>query len=88
MSDSNTALLTPLERENQQLRRAVEELSILNELSIAIGSSYGTDEVIRTIIKRSIKAISAEQGVITLVGDDVNDPTKTLVRTMASSGDR
>ena len=88
MSEFNPAQVSSLERENLQLRRAVEELSILNELSIAISSSHGTDEVIRTIIKRSIKAISAEQGVITLVGDDVSDPTKTLVRTMASSGDR
>lgn len=88
MSDPNTALQSSLERENQQLRRAVEELSVLNELSIAISSSHGTEEVIQTIIRRSTKAISAEQGVITLVGDDVSDPTKTLVRTMASSGDR
>ncbi len=88
MSDLSQARLDSLERENQQLHRAVEELSVLNELSIAISSSRGTDEVIKTIIRHSIKAISAEQGVITLVGDDASDPTRTLVRTMASSGDR
>ena len=88
MSDLSQARLDSLERENRQLHRAVEELSILNELSIAISSSRGSDEVIRTIIRRSIKAISAEQGVITLVGEDASDPTRTLVRTMASSGDR
>lgn len=88
MSDQNNPRLEALERENQQLRRAVEELSVLNELSIAISSSRGTEEVIKTIIRRSIKAVGAEQGVITMVGDDVTDPTKTLVRTMASSSDR
>lgn len=88
MADPNTARLEALERENQQLRRAVEELSVLNELSIAISSSRGTEEVIQTIIRRSIKAVGAEQGVITMVGEDATDPTKTLVRTMASSGDR
>lgn len=88
MSDLQQTRQDALERENQQLRRAVEELSVLNELSIAISSSRGTEEVIQTIIRRSIKAIGAEQGVITMVGDDVSDPTKTLVRTMASSGDR
>jgi len=88
MSDQSQAKLEALERENSQLRRAVDELSVLNELSIAISSSRGTEEVIKTIIRRSIKAIKAEQGVITLVGEDVSDPTKTLVRTMASSGDR
>ena len=79
MSDLSQARLDSLERENRQLHRAVEELSVLNELSIAISSSRGTDEVIRTIIRRSIKAISAEQGVITLVGEDASDPTRTLV---------
>ena len=88
MSDPLQTKLDALERENQQLRRAVEELSVLNELSIAISSSRGTEEVIQTIIRRSIKAIGAEQGVITMVGEDASDPTKTLVRTMASSGDR
>jgi GAF domain-containing protein len=88
MSDLNNPPLDALERENQQLRRAVEELSVLNELSIAISSSRGTEEVIQTIIRRSIKAVGAEQGVVTMVGDDVSDPTKTLVRTMASSRDR
>ncbi len=77
-----------LRRENLQLRRAVDELSILNELSAAIGASRGMEDLIQTIIRRSIKAIRAEQGVISLVGDDAGDPTKTLVRTMASSSDR
>lgn len=88
MSDPNDARLRALERENAQLRRAVEELSILNELSVAIASTQSTDDLIRVIIKRSIKSLHAEQGVITLVGEDESDPTKTLVRTMASSGDR
>lgn len=88
MSDAQAARLNALERENVQLRRAVEELSILNELSLAISSSRSTDDIIQTIIRRSIKAVGAEQGVITLVGKDQSDPTQTLVRTMASSGDR
>lgn len=77
-----------LQRENKQLRRAVEELSVLNELSAAIGASRGMEDIIQTIIRRSIKAVRAEQGVVTLVGEDAADPTKTLVRTMASSSDK
>ena len=80
--------LEALQRENSQLRRAVEELSVLNELSAAIGASRGMEDIIQTIIRRSIKAVRAEQGVVTLVGEDAADPTKTLVRTMASSSDR
>lgn len=82
-----SAQLEALQRENSQLRRAVDELSILNELSAAIGASRGMEDLIKTIIRRSIKAIRAEQGVISLVGEDEGDPTKTLVRTMASSSD-
>lgn len=77
-----------LQRENKHLRRAVEELSVLNELSAAIGASRGMEDIIQTIIRRSIKAVRAEQGVVTLVGEDAADPTKTLVRTMASSSDK
>jgi phosphoserine phosphatase RsbU/P len=80
--------LQQLQKENSQLRRAVDELSILNELSAAIGASRSMEEMIHTIIKRSTKAVHAEQGVVTLVGEDATDPTKTLVRTMASSGDK
>ncbi len=83
-----SAQLEALQRENLQLRRAVDELSILNELSAAIGASRGMQDLIQTIIRRSIKAIRAEQGVISLVGEDEGDPTRTLVRTMASSSDR
>ncbi|MBM2839890.1 MAG: hypothetical protein HW412_418, partial [Bacteroidetes bacterium] len=38
MSEPNTQLQT-LQEENQRLRRAVEELSILNDLARAIGAS-------------------------------------------------
>ena len=88
MTDPASARVESLTRENLQLRRAVDELSILNELSAAIGASRSMEDIIQTIIRRSIKAVHAEQGVVTLVGEDMSDPTKTLVRTMASSGDK
>ena len=71
--------------ENQRLRRAVEELSVLNDLARAIGGSHSLQEVMQTIIHRSLRAIHAEQGVITLVDEQANQPMKTLVRTMVSS---
>jgi len=88
MPDPASARVDSLSRENLQLRRAVDELSILNELSAAISASRSMEDIIQTIIRRSIKAVRAEQGVVTLVGEDASDPTKTLVRTMASSGDK
>jgi len=77
-----------LQDENQRLKRAVEELSILNDLARAIGASLNSDEIMRTIIHRSLRAIGAEQGVITLVDLTADASMKTLVRTAVSSGER
>jgi len=74
-----------LEEENRRLRRAVEELSILNDLARAIGASLDPGEIMGTIIRRSLRAVHAEQGVITLVDKRSADPSKTLVRAMVSS---
>jgi len=67
------------------LRRAVEELSILNDLSRAIGASLNSEEIMHTIIGRSLRAVGAEQGVITLVDEEADKSMKTLVRTAVSS---
>ncbi|MEK6754641.1 MAG: SpoIIE family protein phosphatase, partial [Bacteroidota bacterium] len=76
-----------LQEENQRLKRAVEELSILNDLARAIGASLNTQEIIQTIVRRSLRAINAEQGVITLVEEQSTQAMRTLVRTMVSSSD-
>lgn len=74
-----------LEEEVQRLRRAVEELSILNDLSRAIGASLHSEQIMHTIIHRSLRAVVAEQGVITLVDEQASESMKTLVRTAVSS---
>jgi sigma-B regulation protein RsbU (phosphoserine phosphatase) len=63
----------------------VEELSVLNDLARAIGASLNSQEIMRTIVHRSLRAINAEQGVITLVDTAANEPMKTLIRTAVSS---
>ena len=80
--------ISALQEENERLKRAVEELSILNDLARAIGASINSQEIIQTIVRRSIRALNAEQGVITLVEEESQDSMKTLVRTMVSSGDQ
>ena len=77
-----------IEEENKQLKRAVEELSILNDLARTIGASLNTQEIIQTIVRRSLRAMHAEQGVITLVDIQQQGSMKTLVRTMVSSSDQ
>ena len=84
-SASQDQALRSLEEENKRLKRAVDELSILNDLARAIGASLNTQEIIQTIVRRSLRAISAEQGVITLVEEQSQQSMKTLVRTMVSS---
>ncbi|MBP1655699.1 MAG: sigma-B regulation protein RsbU (phosphoserine phosphatase) [Bacteroidetes bacterium] len=73
-----------IEDENRRLRRAVEELSILNDLARAIGGVVNSQEIMHTIIHRSVRAIHAEQGVITMVDQQGHDAMKTLVRTMVT----
>ena len=86
-ASSNQALHS-LEEENKRLKRAVDELSILNDLARAIGASLNTQEIIQTIVRRSLRALNAEQGVITLVEEQSVQSMRTLVRTMVSSSDR
>ncbi len=85
MSSEVDQRLQQLESENQRLKRAVEELTILNDLARAIGASLNSQEIINTIIRRSLRALNAEQGVISMVHDRGSEPTKTLIRTMSES---
>jgi phosphoserine phosphatase RsbU/P len=59
----------PLTLENERLRRAVQELSLLNELAAAIGSSFDPREIINIIVDRAGRTVHAEQVTITLVNE-------------------
>jgi sigma-B regulation protein RsbU (phosphoserine phosphatase) len=76
-----------LREENHQLRRAVEELSILNDLARAIGASVDSQDIIHKIVDRSMRAVQAEQTVVTLVDHEAHQSMKTLVRAMTSSAE-
>src|SRR5882724_7437903 len=90
--DSRQDDLATLRVENGQLRRAVRELSTLNDLSRAIGASMHSEEVLQTIISRSLKAVNAEEGVVTLLerGRSGIDASRiyanTLVRANGNGG--
>jgi phosphoserine phosphatase RsbU/P len=85
MSESQNPAIAASQEENRRLRRAVEELSVLNDLARAIGASLNLNDIMQTIIHRSLRAIQAEQGVITIVDHKAGDSMKTLVRTMDST---
>lgn len=70
---------TQLEEEVGRLRRALEELSILNDLARAISTSFETEKIVSTVVHRSVKAIGAEQASITLVNQDDMVPDGTII---------
>ncbi|MBN1561213.1 SpoIIE family protein phosphatase [candidate division KSB1 bacterium] len=78
---SREALLEEISR----LRRAVSELSLLNDLAREIGASGNSKKIMQRVINRSLRAVNAEQGNIALTGQEGVDPYKTLVRDMDSS---
>jgi hypothetical protein len=53
--------LQSLQEENQRLRRAVEELAILNELARVIGVQTNSEEVMQIIIRRSLRAVKGDR---------------------------
>jgi sigma-B regulation protein RsbU (phosphoserine phosphatase) len=68
-----------LEEEVGRLRRALEELSILNDLARAISTSFETEKIVSTVVHRSVKAIGAEQASITMVNQDEMVPDGTII---------
>ncbi len=76
-----------LREENKRLKRAVDELSILNELASAIGGLNNSEEIIRKILNRALRALNAEQGVVTLVAEGDDNPLRTLVRSSFTSSE-
>jgi sigma-B regulation protein RsbU (phosphoserine phosphatase) len=77
-----------LEAENERLKHAVEELSILNEIATAIDGSMKVDEINRLIVTKCIRRLGVEQGVIRMIDQaDPDQVFKTLVRVVDDSGD-
>ena len=68
-----------LEEEVGRLRRALEELSILNDLALAISTSFDTESIVSKVVQRSIKAIGAEQAKIHMVNEDLMVPGGTMI---------
>ncbi len=81
----NDPSVAQLQEEIHRLRRAVDELSILNELARSIGVLSSSQDIIHSIVRRSVHALHAEQGVITLLDEHVPATAHTLVRTMVGT---
>lgn len=77
-----------LEQEIQRLKIAVEELSVLNDLAIAASSSLEVRQMLDIIVQKSIKAVKAEQGSISLVTEQEETPFRTLIRQVDRTHDQ
>lgn len=84
----DSSMLRQLKTENDRLKRAVEELSVLNDLARAIGASVNAKEIMDKIIQRALRAVNGEQGVIALVAKQPNETIKTVARAMVTSSAR
>jgi phosphoserine phosphatase RsbU/P len=80
--------LARLQAENRSLRRAVAELSVLNDISREIGALKDLEGVIRTIVEKSVAALGADQGVVTLIPDESVPVATTYVRSIGDPADR
>ncbi|MBI1357517.1 MAG: SpoIIE family protein phosphatase [Acidobacteria bacterium] len=73
--------LKRLEAENLRLRRAVEELSVLNEVALAVSSTSALDEVVDLIVQKCVKHLRVEQGAVLMLDEqEAGAPLQTMVR--------
>ena len=72
--------LQRLRSENQRLHRAVEELSILNEIALAVNSTMEPAQINELIVQKCVKRVGVQQGAIHLFSEAREDMAKTLVR--------
>jgi signal transduction histidine kinase len=88
MNKEDAKKLKELREENATLQRAVEELGILNDLARAVAGASVLREILNTIVHRSLRALRAGQGVITLVDENKSDTAKTFVRMVVRSSEK
>ena len=70
-----------LQEENKRLRTAIEELSVLNEISTAISSTQPLEEIIDLIVRKCVKHLKVEQGAVMLLNEqDLEKPFRTMIR--------
>jgi sigma-B regulation protein RsbU (phosphoserine phosphatase) len=74
-----------LEEENKRLRRAVSELSILNDVALAVGTAADPQDMVEKLVSQLLRAVSAEQATVTLFDRTFENTARTQIRVMASS---
>lgn len=73
-----------LREENERLKVAIEELTVLNDIATAISSTSSLEQIMELIIRKCIKHFKSEQGAVMLI--DPKDKEKAF-RTMIRRAD-
>ena len=85
MPPESGSSLAHLEDENKRLRRAVDELSIINEVASAVTSTSSLDEIVNSIVEKCVKHLNVEQGAVLLFDKQEDSAAlKTMVRRVDS----
>lgn len=82
-----TAMTDPETNKTDQLRRAIKELSVLNDIAMAINISMSTEKIAEIIVKYCTKHVMASQGAIFLI-DELSksiEDFKTFIRSKSLS---
>lgn len=80
-NDVDIAKLQRLEAENNRLKGAVAELSILNDIATAMSSTLALSEILELIVNKCVKHLQVEQVAIMLLDEkDKGEPMQTMVR--------
>lgn len=70
-----------LRQENERLRRAIEELSILNDIATAINTTMNVDQLIDLIVRKCINLLKVEQAAVMLLDKSQSEhPFQTMIR--------
>ena len=67
------------------LERAVADLSILNDLALAMGRSVDPQDIVEQLVNKLMRIVRAEQAVVTLLDPTESGGQKTKVRVMTRS---
>ena len=74
--------------EIQKLKLAVKELSVLNDISTAVSTTYDLDQVIEIIVHECVNHLNVEQGAIMLlVQNETDDKFHTIIREVETETD-
>jgi sigma-B regulation protein RsbU (phosphoserine phosphatase) len=76
-------------REQERLKKAVDELAALNQIASAINALMSVEKITKIIVDRCVKRVQATQGAVFLLEEqeEQKDKFKTFVREFSQSAD-